>query len=318
MSLSAVVLAAGEGKRLKTARAKVLHEAGGVALIDHVLAALEPLRPHRTVIVVGHLREQVEEHLATRGVVFAVQDPPRGTGDAVRRALPLLPDTGEVLVLSGDVPLVTPETLTALVELRRSRDAAGALVTAVVGDAGSYGRVLRSATGDVAAIVEAKDAGEDRRAIREVNAGTYVFELAALRPALAELKPDNAQGEYYLTDAVASITAHRLRVVGLALAEVSEMAGVNSRADLADVHRLLNMRVVRRLEESGVTVLDPATTWVDADCRLERDVVLEPGVHLRGGCILGERCRVGAGSVLDGVVLPADTAVPPLTFRRAG
>jgi len=318
VSLSAVVLAAGEGKRMKTARAKVLHEAGGAALVDHVLAALAPLRPERAVIVVGHLRAQVEQHLAGRGVAFAVQDPPRGTGDAVRTALPHLPLVGETVVLSGDVPLITPGTLAALVELRRSRGAAAAMVTAVLPDAGGYGRVLRGAAGDVEAIVEARDSSPEQRAIREVNAGTYVFDLAVLRPALAALAPDNAQGEYYLTDAVAAIAARGLRVAALPLADAAEMAGVNSRADLAEVHRLLNVRVISRLQESGVTVLDPATTWVDGDCTVGRDAVLEPGVHLRRGCVLGERCRVGAGSVLEGVALAPDATVAPLTFRRSG
>ena len=192
MSVFAVVLAAGEGKRLKTGRAKVLHEVGGRPLLDHVLAALQPLRPERTVVVVGHLRSQVEEHLAGCGVAFAVQDPPRGTGDAVAKALPLLPETGEVLVLSGDVPLLRAETLAALAEARRSRSAAAALLTAVLPDPGAYGRIVRDPSRDIGAIVEAKDADAQRRAIHEVNAGTYAFDLARLRPALAGLRPDNA------------------------------------------------------------------------------------------------------------------------------
>jgi len=318
VSLSVVILAAGEGKRLKTARAKVLHEAGGAALIDHVLASLGPLAPERTVVVVGHLRDQVERHLADSGAAFVVQDPPRGTGDAARVALPLLPEAGDVLVLSGDVPLVTAETLGVLVELRRSSGAAAALVTAVLAEPGGYGRVIRDGGGDVVAIVEARDATGEQRAVHEVNAGTYAFEIAELRPALASLEPDNAQGEFYLTDAVAWIVARGLRVVASALADPAEMAGVNSRADLAEVHRLLNARVIRRLQESGVTVLDPATTWVDVDCRVGRDSVLEPGVHLRRGCTVGERCRVGAGSVLDGVSLGTDSVIPPLTLRRSG
>ncbi len=317
MSVFAVVLAAGEGKRLKTGRAKVLHEIGGRPLLDHVLAALQPLRPERTVVVVGHLRSQVEEHLAGRGVALAVQDPPRGTGDAVAKALPLLPETGEALVLSGDVPLVRAETLAALAEVRRSRGAAAALLTAVPPDPGAYGRIVRGPSNDIGAIVEAKDADAERSAIREVNAGTYAFDLARLRPALAGLRPDNAQGEYYLTDVIASLVALKAGVVGLPLEDVAEMAGVNSRADLAQVHRLLNTRVIRRLQEGGVTVLDPATTWVEESCGIGRDTVLEPGVHLRRGCVLGERCRVGAGSVLEGVALGDGASVPPLTFRRA-
>jgi len=317
MSVFAVVLAAGEGKRLKTGRAKVLHEVGGRPLLDHVLAALQPLRPERTVVVVGHLRSQIEEHLASRGVTLAVQDPPRGTGDAVAKALPLLPETGEALVLSGDVPLVRAETLAALAEARRSRGAAAALLTAVLPDPGAYGRVVRGPSNDIVAIVEAKDADAERSAIREVNAGTYAFDLARLRPALAGLRPDNAQGEYYLTDVIASLVARKEGVVGLPLDDVAEMTGVNSRADLAQVHRLLNARVIRRLQEGGVTVLDPATTWVEESCGIGRDTVLEPGVHLRRGCVLGERCQVGAGSVLEGVALGDGASVPPLTFCRA-
>ncbi len=317
MSLAAVVLAAGEGKRLATARAKVLHLAGGRALVDHVLAALAPLAPDRAVVVVGHLREQVAAHLGGRAALV-VQDPPRGTGDAVAKALPLLPERGDALVLSGDVPLITVATLEALVALRASRGAAAALVTAVLADGGGYGRVVRDGNGDVTAIVEAGDADPEQLAIREVNAGTYVFDLEALRPAIAALTPDNAQGEFYLTDVIRNLVRSGQKVAGLRLADPTEMAGVNSRADLAEVHRLLNARVIGRLQAGGVTVLDPATTWVDEGCTAGRDTVLEPGVHLRGGCVLGERCRVGAGSVLEGVRLPDGGDVPPLTARRDG
>lgn len=316
MSVAAVVLAAGEGKRMKTATAKVLHEAGGRALVDHVLDALAPLVPRPLVIVVGHLRDQVERHLAGREALFAVQDPPRGTGDAVGRALPLLPREGEALVLSGDVPLIGSETLAALVELRRSRAAAAALATAVLPDAGAYGRIVRGADGGVTAVVEAKDATEEQREIREVNAGTYVFDLAALRPALALLSPANAQQEYYLTDVIAILAERGMRVVGLPLEDTAEMAGVNSRADLAEVHRLLGARVIAVLQGVGVTVLDPATTWVDASCVVGRDTVLEPGVHLRGACRIGGGCRIGAHAVLEDVTLADGAAVAPLTHRR--
>jgi bifunctional UDP-N-acetylglucosamine pyrophosphorylase/glucosamine-1-phosphate N-acetyltransferase len=316
VSVAAVVLAAGEGKRMKTATAKVLHQAGGRALVDHVLDALAPLVSRPLVIVVGHLRDQVERHLAGREAMFAVQDPPRGTGDAVAQALPLLPPEGEVLVLSGDVPLIGSGTLAALVELRRSCAAAAALATAVLSDGGSYGRVIRGAGGDVTAVVEAKDATGEQRRICEVNAGTYVFDLAALRPALAGLSPANAQQEYYLTDAIGILAARGMRVVGLQLDDPAEMAGVNSRADLAEVHRLLGARVIAALQAAGVTVLDPGTTWVDASCVVGRDTVLEPGVHLRGACRIGSGCRIGAHAVLEDVTLGDGSVVPPLTYRR--
>ena len=316
MSVAAVVLAAGEGKRLKTDKAKVLHEAGGRALVDHVLDALAPLVPRPLVIVVGHLRDQVERHLAGREALFAVQDPPRGTGDAVGRALALLPREGEVLVLSGDVPLIAADTLAALVDLRRERGAAAAMATARLPEPGGYGRVVRDADGNVTAVVEANDASAEQRGIREVNAGTYVFDLAALRPAIAGLSPANAQREYYLTDVVGILAARGMRVVGLPLADPAEMAGVNSRADLAEVHRLLGARVIAALQAAGVTALDPATTWVDASCAVGRDTVLEPGVHLRGACRIGAGCRIGAYAVLEDVTLAAGATVAPLTHRR--
>jgi len=311
--LAAIVLAAGEGKRMRSARAKVLHEAGGRPLVDHVLAAVEPLRPSPVVVVVGHLRGQVEAHLAGRGVVFAAQEPPRGTGDAVARALEFLPAAGTAVVVSGDVPLITTASLQALVELRRSQRAAAALTTAVLADGGAYGRVVRGSGGEVVAIVEARDATPEQLAIREVNAGTYAFDVAALHEAMPALRADNAQREYYLTDVVALLAARGKPVVGMVLAEADEMAGVNSRDELALVGRLLNARVVRGLQSAGVTVLDPATTWVDPDCVVGADTVLEAGVHLRSGCVLGRRCRIGAQSVLDGVALADDTVVPPLT-----
>jgi len=300
---------------MRSGLAKVLHEVGGRTLIDHVLAAVEPLAPSPLVVVVGHLRAQVETHLAGRGVVLAVQDPPRGTGDAVARALPLLPEGGETLVVSGDVPLVAAATLEALVELRRRQEAAAALVTAVLPEPGSYGRVVRDGTGNVGRIVEARDASDDARSTGEVNAGTYVFDVGSLRRAIGELRPDNDQCEYYLTDVVGILTAGGLRVAALPLADPAEMAGVNSRSDLGEVHRLLNRRIVRRLQEAGVTVLDPETTWVDADCTVGRDSELEAGVHLRRGCVIGERCRIGAHSVLEGATVADGTTVPPLSFR---
>ena len=315
--LSAVVLAAGEGKRMRSGRAKVLHEVGGLPLIDHVLAALEPLRAAPVVVVVGHLRGQVKAHLAGRCLDVAVQDPPRGTGDALACALPLVPEEGEVIVLSGDVPLITPVTLEGLTALRRSRHAAAALATAVLAAPGPYGRIVRGPSGDVAAIVEARDATEEQRELSEVNAGTYAFDLGALRSAMPSLRPDNAQGEYYLTDVVGILAARGEVVAGLPLDDPAEMVGVNSRADLAEVHRLLNTRVVRRLQESGVTVLDPATTWVDPDCAVGRDSVLEPGVHLRRGCVIGEGCRIGAHAVLEGVTVARGMVIPPLAHRCA-
>jgi bifunctional UDP-N-acetylglucosamine pyrophosphorylase / glucosamine-1-phosphate N-acetyltransferase len=316
VNVAAVVLAAGEGKRMHTQRAKVLHEAGGKALLRHVLEALRPLQPEPLAVVVGHLREQVVEFLAEDEVEIVVQDPPRGTGDAVARALERLPERGELLVLSGDVPLVRSETLRSLLSAHKGELAAATLATAVLASPAAYGRIVRDARGELAAIVEARDATAEQLALSEVNAGTYVFDLAAVRPVLAGLRPENDQGEYYLTDAVGALVGDGARVATVPLAEPEEMSGVNTRAELAAVHRLLNLRVLGQLQEAGVTVLDPASTWVDVGCSVGRDSILEAGVHLRQDCVLGEGCRVGAHAVLDGVKLPDGTVVPPLAHLR--
>jgi len=300
---------------LRSGLAKVLHRAAGRPLIDHVLDAVAPVGARPLVVVVGHLREQVVAHLAGRGVETVVQDPPRGTADAVARTLPLLPETGEVLVLSGDVPLLSAGTLRRLLEALRERGAAVALATAVVPDGGGYGRVVRGRDGRVTAIVEARDATPEQLALREVNAGSYAFDLAALRSVLPRITAENAQGEYYLTDAVA-LLAGAGGATAVVLENAAEMAGVNTRAELAAVHAALNRRAVAALQTAGVTVLDPATTWVDEGCSVGADTVLEPGVHLRGACRIGAGCRIGAHAVLEDVTLADEAAVPPLSFLR--
>lgn len=318
MSVSAVVMAAGEGKRMHTRRAKVLHEAAGQPLLDWVLDALVPLDPRPVVVVIGHLREQVSAHLRDRGLITAVQEPPRGTGDAVMQAVRFLPATGEVLVVSGDVPLLTTASLRALLVARRQAQAACAVTTAILQDPGAYGRILRAPSGDVAGIVEARDATPDILAIREVNVGAYAFDADCLRPLLTELSPDNAQGEYYLTDVIELAVHRRWRVAASVLADPNEMLGVNTRADLARVHALLNARHVAALVASGVSVLDPATTWIETTCTVDADTVIEPGVHLRGGATVGRACRIGAHCVLDGVAIPDGAVVAPLTHMTKG
>lgn len=315
MKLGAVVLAAGQGKRLKTELAKVLHPAHGRPLLQWVLEAVAPLAPAKTVVVVGHRREQVEAFLSGQKVEIVVQDPPAGTGDAVRVALPALAGCELALVLPGDAPLLQSESLRRLVATFQQEKAACALLSAVLDEGGPYGRIVRR-DGAVVAIVEARDATPEQLAIREVNAGVYVFDVAKIRPLLLELTPTNSQGEYYLTDVVAALVARGEKVVAMSLQDPEEMLGVNTRGELAEVGKKLNARVVRFWQENGVTVLDPETTWIEVGCEIGRDTILEPGVHLRGQCLLGERCRVGAHSVLEDVQLAPGTQVAPLTYLR--
>lgn len=316
-SWSVVVLAAGQGTRMKSDLPKVLHEVCGRSLLDRVLdRALDVTSGERVVVVVGHGAERVDAAARPRGVHTVVQEPQLGTGDALRvglAAAPTGPDDA-VIVLSGDVPLLRPASIDAL-RGAVAGGAAAALLTAVVEHPGSYGRVVRAADGGVDRIVEARDASPDVLAVTEVNAGVYAFRRAPLDRALAGLTTDNVQREYYLTDVVAGLRAGGHAVEAVVLDDPAEMLGVNTRADLARVAALVNTRTLERLMADGVTILDPTSVWVDDDCHVARDAVLEPGVVLRGGARVGERARVGAHAVIDGLEVAAGETVPPLSRR---
>jgi len=315
MSLGVVILAAGQGKRLRTTLAKVLHEAHGKPLLDWVLAAARPLQPAKTVVVVGHLREQVIWHLAGSSADLVVQEPPRGTGDAFRVALPALEGCRRALVLPGDAPLLSTTTLRALCQHQEQTGASCVLLTAMLPNGGAYGRVLRE-NGKVVAIVEASDATPEQLAVGEVNAGVYVFDLPTVAPFLEQLGAENRQGEYYITGLIGALVAAGKPVVAVTLVDPQEMLGVNTRAELAQVSKILNQRVVRFWQDNGVTVLDPDSTWVEDGCQFGPDTVLEPGVVVRGASVVGARCRVGAYSVLEGAQIADDTWIPPLSYLR--
>ncbi len=316
MRWSAVILAAGQGTRLRSRIPKVLHELAGRPLIQHVLETATAAVPaERICVVVGHGREAVAAHLEPAGVRLAVQEPQRGTGEALAIGLAGLEPapSGGVLVLSGDVPLVRPATLRALREPVEA-GAAAAVLTARLPEPGSYGRVIRGADGAVDRIVEARDASPEELAVTEVNAGLYGFRRAGLAGLLAGLRPENSQGEYYLTDVVAALRGAGERVAAVPLADPEEMLGVNTRADLARVAAALNRRVLQELMASGVTVVDPASTWVEPGCLVGRDTVLEPGVVLRQGARIGRGARIGAHSVIEALTVPDGASVPPLSY----
>lgn len=310
------ILAAGKGTRMRSDLPKVLHELAGRPVVDHVIDfALEVARPHDIAVVIGHGADAVGAAVTERGVAGVLQEPQLGTGDALRVALDGLIErpTGRVLVLSGDVPLLRMATIRRLMAAVEE-GAAAALLTAVLDEPGAYGRVLRSSDGDVAEIVEARDADESQLAVREVNAGVYAFDRAAVTAAVAGLGTNNAQGEYYLTDVAAALGAEGLRVAVVQLEDPDEMQGINTRADLACAERVCNDRVLTGLMNTGVTIRDPATTWVDPATEVGREVVLEPGVVLRGFCHLGEGARIGANSVLDSAAVGPGEIIPPLTY----
>ncbi|MDQ1741943.1 MAG: bifunctional UDP-N-acetylglucosamine pyrophosphorylase / glucosamine-phosphate N-acetyltransferase [Pseudonocardiales bacterium] len=296
---------------------KVLHSFAGRSLVGHALAATAPLDADRTAVVIGHGREQVAAHLAeiAPAAVSVVQEQQNGTGHAVRVALQQLaadrPVTGTVLVLPGDAPLLSPDTLTALLQSHLASGAAATLLTSELDDPTGYGRVIRS--GDparpdaVLRVVEQKDAGPDELAVREVSAGVYAFDAAPLSEAVTRLSTDNAQGEEYLPDVVAIFVAEG-RDVRARTAPADQTAGVNDRVQLAAAHRNYNQRLLERHMRAGVRVIDPQTCWVDAGVRLAPDVTLAPNVQLHGRTEVAAGATIGPDSTLtDTVVGPGST-----------
>lgn len=319
--VAVIVMAAGKGTRMRSTTPKVLHRIGGRSLLDHAVTAARGLRPEHLVVVVRHERAAVVAHLAevAPDAVPADQDEIPGTGRAVACALAALPAelTGPVVVTSGDVPLLDTATLEALVAQHRERGDAVTLLTTELDDPAGYGRVIRAGGPDalaVAGVVEHRDATPEQRAVREINAGVYVFDAAHLRDALATLGTDNDQGEIYLTDVVARAHSRGLSASALVVSDHWLVEGCNDRVQLADLGAELNRRVLRRWMVEGVGVVDPSSTRVDVTVELARDVELEPGALLRGRTRVGEGTRVGAYSILTDVDIPAGAVVPPFSL----
>ena len=307
-----IVLAAGEGTRMKSSTPKVMHAIGGRSLLGHALAAARGTEPERVVVVVGSGRELVTAHLAEIDpeATPVVQEPRNGTGHAVRIALsalaedPAVPDvTGTVLVVCGDVPLLRAETLHALLDLHHGEGNAATVLTAVVPDPRGYGRIVRDESGAVTAIVEHRDATEEQRLIAEINSGIYAFDGALLRSALSRLDTDNSQGEEYLTDTLEILRGDRHRVGAMPAGDYNEIHGVNDRVQLAALRRLLNGRICEHWMRAGVTVIDPDTTWIDVDVTVENDVTIGPNTQLHG------RTRVATGAVVGPNTTLTDTEV---------
>ncbi|MGW7236888.1 bifunctional UDP-N-acetylglucosamine diphosphorylase/glucosamine-1-phosphate N-acetyltransferase GlmU [Streptomyces sp. NPDC054804] len=334
-----VVLAAGEGTRMKSATPKVLHEICGRSLVGHVLAASRELKPENLVVVVGHAREQVGAHLGAvdPAARTAVQEQQNGTGHAVRMALEELGGAvqGTVVVVCGDTPLLTGATLARLTETHHGDGNAVTVLTAEVPDATGYGRIVRDgASGAVTAIVEHKDASDAQRAIREINSGVFAFDGQLLADALGKVRTDNSQGEEYLTDVLGILREAGHRVGASVAADHREIAGINNRVQLAEARRILNDRLLERAMLAGVTVVDPATTWVDVTVTFEQDAVVHPGTQLQGSTHVGEGAevgpnsrlkdtRVGAGARVDNTVadsahVGANASVGPYAYLRAG
>lgn len=332
-----IVLAAGAGTRMRSALPKVLHPLAGRPLLDHAVRAAAALAPADLVVVVGHGREQVSAYLHAEhpGVRQAVQAEQLGTGHAVSRALDGRPTpAGTVLVTYGDVPLLTTATLTELLAEHHRSGHGVTILTAQLADPTGYGRIVRDGRGAVTAIVEQRDADPGQQRITEINSGIYAFDGPALAAALPRLTGDNAAGERYLTDVVALLVGAGRSVGTVAAEDPVQTEGVNDRVQLSTLARTLNDRLIRALQLSGVTVLDPATTWVHADVTVGPDTVLLPHTSLEAGTTVGSQCSIGPDTTLagcrvadgatvlrshcTGAVIGERSRVGPFTFLRPG
>ncbi len=298
-----VVLSAGDGTRMRSTLNKALHRIGGRTLVAHAVTAARGTRASHVAVVVRAQRDAVAQAAldAHAEVLIADQDDVYGTGRAVECALAVLPDdlVGTVLVITGDTPLLTAETLGALTAEHEQRQAAATVITCVVEDATGYGRIVRGDTGDVRAIVEHKHATEEERAIGEFNSGLFAFDAVALRESLAQVGMHSEGGEKYLTDTVEVLVGAGRQVSAYVLDDLWQAEGVNDKAQLARLGKELNRRTVERLMvRDGVVVIDPDTTWVDVDVSVGQDTVIEPGTQLRGATSIGAGCTIGPDSTL--------------------
>ncbi len=336
-----VVLAAGAGTRMKSDRQKTLHEIGGRSLLSHSLHAAAGLNPNYLVAVVGHQRDQVSPAVDTIAqqmhveILQAVQEEQNGTGHAVQIGLSAIPDfDGTVVVTNGDVPLLTAETIEALVEKHEREQAAVTVLSLEFDNPTGYGRIIRGEGGDVLEIVEEKDANDEQRKVREVNSGVFAFDGAVLREALTRITSDNAQGELYITDVLGIARGDGRKVAAFTAPDARELAGVNDRVQLAEAGKELNRRLVEKAMRAGATVIDPATTWIGVEVEIGRDVVIHPNTQLWGSTVIGDGAVIGPDTTLTDMevgarakvvrtqgelgVIGEEATVGPFTYIRPG
>lgn len=337
-----VILAAGEGKRMRSTTPKVLHQVAGRSLLGHVLEAAAAVDPEHVIVVIGHGREQVAAHVEEIApwALTVVQEEQRGTGHAVRVALDdmsargIVLTAGPVIVLTGDTPLLTGDTLRRLISDHAASVAHATVLTALLADPDGYGRVVRDEAGAVLRIVEHKDATDVELAITEINSGMYCFAADDLTRLLASVTTDNSQGEEYLTDVVGLLRAEDASVAASVVLDAEEILGVNDRYQLAHAAALMRDRINERWMRAGVAILDSATTWLDVDVELEPDVTILPNTTLRGPTSVAAGARIGPGTTLASceigantkvihtwaelAVIGADSDIGPFTYLRPG
>jgi len=313
MKFSAVVLAAGMGTRMKSDLPKVLHKLGSRSLVEHVVRKLSQLKPESIIVVTGHGGDLVEAVLRKGGLVpepvFVRQQLLKGSGRAVQEALPEIMKHDCVAVLCGDAPLFRPSTIAEMYKFFKESGSDCTVMTAELPEPAAYGRIKRGMDGQLEAIVEADGASEDILAIKEINSGTYFFRTKALEKAVSTLEPKGSKGEFYLTDAIENIIAAGGKATAFKIEDNTEITGINSREGLAAAYRLLIDRKNTELMREGVTIVDPANTYIDEEVRIGRDTVIYPGVFLRGDTIIGAHCAIGPGGIIEDCIIDDNAEV---------
>lgn len=308
-NINAVILAAGEGTRMKSKMPKVLHEVMGRPMVKRVVDTAKDLEAKNICVVTGHMSETVQEALKDEGVSFAVQEKQLGTGHAVMQAEEYINENEDVLILYGDTPLIKAETLEKLIEYHRSENNGVSIISAIVEDSAGYGHIIRDKDGNFVKNVEYKDATPEEKLVKEINSGIYCFKGSSLKKALKLITNDNAQGEYYLPDALEIILKSGEKVNAMTIGDVTEFFGVNNRVQLAQANKIMQKRINEKHMLNGVTIIDPTDTYIADDVEIGMDTIIYPGCVLEGKTVIGDDCKIGPDTRLTDMTLAPNVTI---------
>lgn len=303
-SFKTIILAAGEGTRMKSKKPKVLHELFHKPMIYHVIKAAQSCNTEALCVVVGHKADQVKQAIEKiENISFALQEQQLGTGHAVMQAGEFIEEDKNILILYGDTPLITKESLQQLLDFHKKEQNSVSIVSAIVENPAGYGHIIRDKNGNFVKNIEHKDASEEQKQIKEINTGIYCFQGAALKKALSELKNDNVQGEYYLPDTLEIILQHGGKVNALVTEDVTAFFGINSRVQLAEATAIMQKRINQKHMENGVTLISPENTWIDNEVEIGQDTIIQPNTMIEGNTKIGEDCNIGPNTKLSNMVI---------------